>query len=59
MISNRTTIMSEGQLLVDGNCGLRWHPGSERAEMLEVFIGSRVRGPGLAVERPVSIGEYR
>ena len=59
MVVPRTTIVSEGQVLMDGNCGSRWHLGSERAEVVEVFIGSRVGGPGLAVERPVSIGEYR
>lgn len=59
LVAPRTMMAPEGQVLVDGNCGLRWHPGSERAEVLEVFIGSRVGGPGLAVERPVSIGEYR
>ena len=45
--------------MVDGNCGSRWHVGSKRVGVLKVFIGSRVGGPELAVERPVSIGEYR
>jgi len=52
-------MVSEGQVLVDGGCGLRWLLGSERAEALEHFIHARVGGPGLPVERPVSIGEYR
>ena len=50
MTSARTTMASDGQVLVDGNCGSRWHLGSERADVLAVFIGSRVGGPGVSVE---------
>ena len=55
----RTTMVSERQVVVEGGCGSSWLLGRERAEVVEVFIPTRVRGPGVPVERTVSIDEHR
>jgi hypothetical protein len=40
-------------------CGRGGRKGKTRAQELEHFIGSRLGGPGVSAERPVSITEDR